>query len=693
MKKNNIISKVIGFFIPSLLLSALVLNVSCSDEPMEDNYYSFTGKMMSQYLTENEDFSEFAQIVTVAGLMDQLATYGNYTCFAPKNSAVDAYLAEKGITFEQLLADVSRCDTIARTHLVNVGYTVSEMNGDILPTQNMMRRNLQISRDIDENNHSVVIVNNKAKVYFESQDDSVENGFMQPVDAVIENTTKSMTSIIKANSELSVFFSALEATKLADRLDTMVEDRNYIENVLPEVVKTLTEGKYYSYTTGAEGEEHAIPPAEKKYGFTAFVVPDKVLKDKYGITDLNGLYAKAKEIYGETPAGAEEYTNENNPLYKLMAYHLLDRNVQGYSTLTVRDDAGVVKSISNTTDWYPTMLPHSMIKVERLNVAKWVGALGILGDRYINRRYDDTHTIEGVHVQPTEGASHEFAGLNGIYFYIDDLLKYDDEVRNVVQNCRIRIDFSSLFPEIMTNSMRMNGDYTKYERKFEESKIAGCGYNYVFSQGYLDGVKIRGGNFVYRRPRLNFYSMHGDEMVANKVFDIEFRIPPVPFESEWQIRLGFAPMSNAPRGTVLIYFDGKATGIPLNMEEEINTMAVYGKDKSEFPNYNDEFRQDVEKRQEDFKILKNKGFYRGPWSIFHASTNNENSGERFAHCPSTVRRVLCTVSITPGETHTLRIKNVSVQNAVNKEAMLDYLELVPKSVYGVTEGDGVEDDL
>jgi uncharacterized surface protein with fasciclin (FAS1) repeats len=90
MKKNNIISKVIGFFIPSLLLSALVLNVSCSDEPMEDNYYSVTGKMMSQYLTENEDFSEFAQIVTVAGLMDQHATYGNSTCFAPKNSAVDA---------------------------------------------------------------------------------------------------------------------------------------------------------------------------------------------------------------------------------------------------------------------------------------------------------------------------------------------------------------------------------------------------------------------------------------------------------------------------------------------------------------------------------------------------------------------------------------------------------------------------
>ena len=687
MKKiNYIMPKLLGFLIHGALLSVLLLTTSCSDEPADENLYSFQGKMMSQYLTENSEFSEFAMIVSKAGLMDQLASYGNYTCFAPKNSAVDAYLAEKGMTFDELLADQSKCDTIARTHLVGMGYTVNEMNNDILPTQNMMRRNLQITHSVDDNNHAIVIVNNKAKVYFESQDDSVENGIMQPVDAVIENTTKSLASIIKANSEISIFYSALEATKLLDPLDTMVEDRNYAENVYPTLAKR------YRYKTGAEGDEEAIPPVDKRFGFTAFVVPNSVLQKKYGITDLNGLYVKAKEIYGEAPSGAEDFTNPENPLYKFMAYHLLARNVQSYSTLTVLDDVGVVKSISNTTDWYTTMKSHSMIKVEKLNVAKWQGALGILGDRYINRRYDDTHTVEGVHIQPTEGATHEFDALNGIYFYIDDILKYDDEVINIVQNCRIRIDFSSIFPELMSNSIRMNGKYTDYGRGLEDTYS--YGENYYFPQGYLEGVTIRGGYFVYRRPRSNFYSMHGDEMVANKVFDVEFQIPPVPFENEWQIRLGFAPMDEtqgqAARGTVLVYFDGKVTGIPLNMEERINSMSIYGK---EFPDYTESFRQNVEERQEDFKILKNKGYYRGPWSIFHDANNMESTGERFAHQPSTVRRVLCTVHITPGETHKLRIRNVSVYNPSGKEAMLDYLELVPKSVYGVTEGVGVEDDL
>jgi hypothetical protein len=42
------------------------------------------------------------------------------------------------------------------------------------------------------------------------------------------------------------------------------------------------------------------------------------------------------------------------------------------------------------------------------------------------------------------------------------------------------------------------------------------------------------------------------------------------------------------------------------------------------------------------------------------------------------------------------MKNGTVWNtltAKTKEAMLDYLELVPKSIYGITDGDSAEDDL
>ena len=46
----------------------------------------------------NEDFSEFAAIVERAGKMDLLSTYGTYTCFAPTNAAVKAYLQSMGLS-------------------------------------------------------------------------------------------------------------------------------------------------------------------------------------------------------------------------------------------------------------------------------------------------------------------------------------------------------------------------------------------------------------------------------------------------------------------------------------------------------------------------------------------------------------------------------------------------------------------
>lgn len=679
---------IFAFVIPSMQ--------SCNDEPDGDNFYSFTGQMMSEYLTANTQYSQFATIVQRAGLMDQLSAYGHYTCFAPTNDAVNAYLAKVGKSMETLTdAD---CDTLARTHLVNVMYSVSEMGGEsstsVLPTQNMMRRNLQITHDKDENGNSVVVVNGNSRVFFEHQDDSVENGIMQPVNAVIENSTLSVPSLIKKNPRVSIYMQALEATKLVEKLEAY-KDNDYDPKDYEEKIQYMTGGSIY---------EVANPPDQHLYGFTAFLVPDEILKNKHNVTDLRGLYDLACGIYDSMypddvnkPEHAFDHlTDPINPLYRFMAYHLLDRNVQGYNYLTVRDDVGVDKSLANTTDWYTTMLPYTMIKVERLNVAKWLGPNGILGDRYINRRYDDTHDKCGVHIQPSVEPEYITDGNNGVYFYIDDIIAFNETTRDVVQNCRIRMDFSTIFPEIMSNNIRMNGTYTKDdESKYDDSYK--YGKNYFFPAGYLKNVTFSdnntGGHFIYRRPRCNYYSMHGDEMIANGVFDLEFVIPPVPFESDWQIRLGFAPMDasqGASRGIFQIYFDDVAQGIPLNMDERINSTAVYG--ASSFPDYL-EIRDNDEKRAEDFKILKNKGYYRGPYSIFHDANNNVNTGERFAKQPSTVRKVLCTVHIKPGQDHRLRIRNVSTFRAKEKEAMLDYLEFVPKSVYGVNDGGAAEDDL
>jgi hypothetical protein len=55
--------------------------------------------------------------------------------------------------------------------------------------------------------------------------------------------------------------------------------------------------------------------------------------------------------------------------------------------------------------------------------------------------------------------------------------------------------------------------------------------------------------------------------------------------------------------------------------------------------------------------------------------------------------VLCTVHINPEKDHYLRVRSVSSKKGNDNEFMLDYIELVPKSVYGVTDEGAMEDML
>ena len=674
MKKITLnILAILGF----LALSTPAM-VSCSDEPGSENYYTFTGQMMSEYLQSRPEYSQFTEIIERAGLMKQLSAYGHYTCFCPNDDAVTAFLANKGRTLDGLTD--AECDTIARTHLVNVMYSTFEMKDGVLATQNMNRRPLEISHTVDANENSVVIINKSAIVAFETQNDSVENGIMQPINMVLESSTNTLPDLIKENPTVSIYYNALVATGLDEKMK-LYKDDSYVDT-----------DEFYDYITGSNIHEAATPPDDHLYGYTAFLVPDDVLIHKYHVQDVKGLYELACEIYDKVypeDANKESHKFENikdpsNPLYRFMAYHLLNRNVQGWNYLTVRDDFGVLTAVANPTDWYATMLPYTMLKVEHLTVTKWVGE-GTRLERYLNRRYDDICQIEGVHIQQKVEEEYDNMALNGIYFYIDDIVTFDGE--SEIYNCRMRMDFSTIFPEVMTNDMRMNGDRTK------DDDNAGSAYdhtykygrNYYFPNGYLDGVTVGGnGYFIYRRPRQGYWSLHGDEFICQGNYDISFRIPPVPFEGDWQIRLGYAAMDI--RGIAQIYFDDVPQGIPLDMTRTLAHSSILGTefDKKLYTSMTED------EKSEDRKTLKNKGFYRGTNGGYRTGGSDQ---QHFSDIPNTLRIVLCTVHIAPGEDHYLRVRAVSSKQGNNNEVMLDYLELVPKSVYGVTDEGAQEDDL
>ena len=687
--KNNIL---LMFGLLALLVPAVS---SCSDDPDAENFYTFTGEMMSDYLKNRDQYSEFAEIVERADLMGLLATYGHYTCFVPSNEAMDKFLQGKGLQSVSQLT-VEECDTIARTHLIPNMYATFEMTQDRLATANMMGRYLSTAQGFDNDSNAVVYVEGLAHIYFELKDDSVENGIMQPIDMVLEKSNSYVSDILRDNPTISLFYEALVATGVIDEM-MKVEDPDWDPKAY---------SKYY-YTSHTWNEVGWVPDT-RKYGYTVFVESDSVYHSK-GIMDLRDLYDKACEIYDEVypeDRGAEGHKFENltdsvNPLHRFMQYHVLNKYVAGTADLTpmvvnigvVQGAFGFEESLINPIDWHYTLLPHTMIKVEQLTVGKYQGN-GIMKERYINRRYDSSHQIEGQLIDATIETDFVHDALNGHFFYVDDIVAFSKEVQDKVQNMRIRMDFSTIFPEIITNGLRYEGDPTQDDSNTtpDDSSTPKNGRNYYFPMGYLDGVNFSNSCYVVlRRPHINFWSWQGDEWNIFGDYDFTFRIPPVPYTGEWQLRLGFCAIET--RGVMQVYFDGLPQGIPLDMTKFLNSDLYLGdrfKIDESLAEYN---KMTDEEKAEEQKLLKNLGAYRAPRSIFHFSTERKNF---FAGNERTYRRILCQTHLDANKDHYLRFRVASDgKQGNNNEFMLDYLELVPKSVYGVgDEGEGdMEDDL
>lgn len=695
--KTTVFRKIIPLLAVVALAGPLAVVSSCTDEPDKENFYSFTGEMMTDYLKNRTQYSEFYSIVEKAGMTDLLSTYGHYTCFVPDNNAVDVYLQKRGLASVDDLTKLD-CDTIAKTHLVNNMYTTAEMNSDRLTTTNMMGRVLATSQGFDADSNAVVFLEGTAHIYYNLKDDSVENGIMQPIDMVIEKSNSYLTDIVEKNSKISTYYAALKATGLLDEL-MLVEDETW---------EPKGQSKYY-YTSDF-WKEVAWVPDTKKYGFTLFAVPDTILTSKYGIAkgDLRALYDKACELYdpvypGDVNAAGhsfENLTDSVNPLRRFMQYHLLNKSVGGTADLTplevsigpVNGAFGIEETLANPVDWHYTMLPHTMMKIEQLTLSAYVGN-GTLRERYINRRYDKTYTIEGQHIDPTIETEYVHDGLNGHYFYVDDIVAFSSDVQNIVQNARIRMDFSTVFPEVITNGLRYEGnpDQDDDSGYADDAATPKNGRNYYFPLGYLDGVTFTNCYVVLRRPHINFWSWQGDEWNLFGDYDFSFRLPPVPYTGDWQVRLGFCALGT--RGVMQTYFDGVPQGIPLDMTKNLNSDLYIGDafgstDEGSVSDYDS--KSDEDKAQEQ-KLMKNLGAYRAPRSIFHFSTSAKYF---FVKNPRTYRRILCQVRIDATKDHYLRFRVASDgKQGNNNEFMLDYLELVPKSVYGVDGAGDLEDDL
>ena len=687
--------------------------VGCVDDVPQENRFTFKGELISTYLENNPDrFSNFIAILDKAkigkkssgSILKTLSTYGSYTCFAPTNEAVEKYLQDE---YDKYIASVdsNRLDptypiyrtgiqspyledltdsmsaVIAKNHIIEMGYMTADVSAGAFPMSTMNRRSTLIEFEADSTGRVYPILNGNARII--EQDLEMENGYIQIVDAVLSPSDRNTSELIEQHKSFSLMSKAITATGLDSLLNIYEIDPKY-DNTL------------YGPAFETQNKQQPPYPVEKKQKYTFLLETDDLLADPtknhlgMSIQSLEELEKFASVWYGTTDMG--KYTSPNNPLYKFIAYHIIDRKLlyssstgsggfllENYNHKDFNSEVNLPTAFDRY-DYFETMLPYTMIKVTKpftndteyipygsetpsslkqqivINYAQDMGTRCNNPNMsyHLNVVVEDAATSKR---RPglEEGFSQE--AINGIIHTIDKILIYneDEMVGNVLKE-RMRWDIMSIFPELTSNGVRWAQQDT-YTLTYIPDKFS--------SRLQTNNSDT---HIYYLRPHATslggYVNFQGDELLVTGKYDFQYRIPYVP-AGNYEIRFGFS-QSDA-RGVAQFYLDGKICGIPVDMRNTTENQTTIGW-------FDEEGMSDEEIREGD-KSMRNRGWMKAPGSC-HMTAEKESMRESVL----AIRRIIGTYRLDPGD-QWLRFKDV-MENSTGKlnEFNQDYIEIVPTSV-------------
>jgi len=646
-------------------LSPLFTTISCIDnDPDQENFRTFTGQTVASYLTSeaNEgEFSEFVQVLERADLLGLLKTYGDFTCFAPTNEAMQKYLAEHNFANVDAM-EKAECDTLAWMHIIN-GKALYITDCDESKTeQNMNKRYLKLSCDTvaDKGGNIAWRVNGSRLI---AQDDSVVNGVVHVVNQIITASNVMVGDLVISDPHISIFADAFNLTHLNDSM-AIFRDESYDPD------QAMLNSKDNIRVFGNNNCHWSIP-SERLFKYTIFAEPDSVFIAK-GIHNVEELFAYAKSIYDETyPKDAgkydNDYTNRRNPLNRFIAYHILDRELP-YDELTVSNTDikdYFVKDSLDIQEFYETLCPYTIMKISDAGTDKYLNRCG-LGTR------KDKLKVKGCRIwrdNEANAMNKDYSNApNGTYFYIDDILTYDKpKTIDIVLNTRIRLDATTLSPDF-SNAGARNSDAAKMSQT-----TGNIFYMMRFLNGYTKNFVFGDQTFYAVHSRVGYFnSWEGDNCACLDQFDIKFRIPPVPAEMTYEVRLGYTCGEN--RTVVQVYFDDNLTGdMPCGIPVDLRKYAgEYGwRSDEEFKLEDGTY--DQEGIEANDKALRNNGYMKAYDGYLLGGGNTARSQGHI------LRRILTTKYLEAEHNYYIRLRQV-LQN-VGAEMSLDYIEIVPKTVY------------
>lgn len=692
---NKLVTRCLG----SLLLLGVLFGMnSCKDEVDTSNMFTATEQSIFEYIDSVPEYSSMAYIfrqvklgekTDASPLSSVLAAYGNYTCFLPNDSAVAEYVKtlHKDTTDVHYLS-YDEMKQIAYSCIIDNGtstaYTYSNFQTDgSLPLSNLADRQLTVKRDTTDKG---IYINGTSKLT--SWNIKTSNGYIHTVNAVISPSTSSVSELVAEAGNMRVMAYLLELTGWYTTIDNTDYDHEYEE---------IDHEEYETQVISSQPNTKFAIPQRRYLGYTLFSETDDVYARALGITIPDGelsddtkneilaaLKVKAESVYGTAEEG--NYKAATNAINRYVAYHLLPGrfayndlvrhyNEYGYSWGSDAVNPQLQNFSVDVWDYYCTAGQDRYL-LKTLQVPSGEHEI------YLNRKseYNDErdgdyqevrNVVPGLLISADNG-EYDNNASNGMYFPIstgDKLLMYDSDVKNKVLNDRLRIDLVAMLPELISNNLR--------GKKYKGT------YNYeVFPVGFFDNIidESEETNITYliNTGSAGWRDYQGDEFLFAGLFDFTLKLPPVPVDGTYEIRMGTS--NNPNRGMAQIYFgeynNMKPTGLPVDLRvgatQEFRNSISWVAD-ADATDENDIIQND--------KNIRNQGWMKAPYYITVCNGKGDSPlrDNISGYGTPCMRKIIGTADMKAGVQYYLRFK--TCLNDPTSEFFVDYFEIVPKSIY------------
>ncbi len=729
----KIISKTKKYFLMLLVAASVaVLNQSCTEDIDTSSRYTFTGKTIISYLQDYPDvYSEYSALLDSVNVSDYsesrmsqlLSARGNYTCFAPTNEAIQNYLTllkDSGVISEasweapefleidpetntrKLLKDTR--ETIVYNSLIDGGddieaYVTTDISdraeeNQMLGLANMKDRKLQCSQGT-ETKYSIAgcdISDTNCDIY-------AINGRIHQVAKVIAPNTQNaggfFDKIIDDKAYGYYTFAALvEACGLGETLSLSEDEvyyRMYMTGELEDLDKHPTFG-------GNPGHPGYLP--ERRYiGYTIFAEDDAWWENALGLEDstINTIepeelvarvdeYVQSNNLVLSTAKRDNDYTNEDNALNQFVTYHIIPGKIETNKLVIHYNEWGYnyTEKIKKPSvfAFYTSMGKRRLIKTYEASKT-YDGKRNVI---YINSYPELNNGRDGDYIElacseGNRGIEIYTSGNPDIYnaymYRISDCLYYNDEQADKMASERIRIDFSSIFPELMSNDIRDNENMTPKHQCVGipvQSK-----YQYIENLDISDQSKC-----YYLTGRVAdtwcWQDYEGDELNIVGNYEVTLKLPPVPKDGIYELRLGV--QTNDRRGMCQVYWGTDknnlpTAGLPVDMRMGgVDWYVKGGTSMQSILGWEEDVEGDDELNAENDKKLRNNMVMKGPQSYLRW---DQGIPARSIEQGKVLRRILVREEMKANETYYLRMK--SVLRDPETELFLDFMEYCAKEVY------------